>query len=460
MITDKRKLTKNYRMYAAVFRVDVPTTQSQPIESTQGMHRTNNAHRSPNPVADKGDSSALLKSTIIRLRIPPRRSTRLTPPTPIPTTVEADDIILQDTIQLSLAEQKSHDELEANQNVQKVEEHLIAEEIEKLVEGSKNVENVEVDSSTLRKNDNQIDPDTREPMSNKESSEVEINVVVQPVNVNEEEEESAEDDYELKRREKRKHVEESRSTPSLTTIRSPRIHSTLISSDTKKLYELTVNDRPPSSSTPSSSSSKLSAKNRLLSLFKPKTGHFKRYKSIFDELQGCYEYLFEHLKTRFMPRKKFHMLAQHLQEVMEESLPKMGLIMERQQSQVDVAKMIADAIQLILLSGIIYNLQLQQDDLLIWLALKYKFEKLHVSDTPCRPSAICPRDQDDPHDDAHPEGENSPSTSGNQEQLDATDDDELPTEKVSQELVEEMSRTVDEAKLRKVVNEMLRQRCT
>ncbi|GKC61032.1 hypothetical protein Tco_1088630, partial [Tanacetum coccineum] len=65
-----------------------------------------------------------------------------------------------------------------------------------------------------------------------------------------------------------------------------------------------------------------------------------------------------------MPRKKFHELAQHLQEVMEESLPEVvdtrikeltkkqvpiyvaqELIMERQQSQADVAKMIADAIQ-------------------------------------------------------------------------------------------------------------------
>ncbi|GKB36807.1 hypothetical protein Tco_0881749 [Tanacetum coccineum] len=124
------------------------------------------------------------------------------------------------------------------------------------------------------------------------------------------------------------------------------------------------------------------------------------------------------------------------------------------------------------------NPQLQHDNLPIWLALKI-------------------RDQGDPHDDSHPEGENSakrqktsehgtyvfgesssgqvnkrepgPSTSGNQEQLDdfdfwtdtyATDDDELPAEKVSQELVEEMSKTVDEAKLRKVVDEMLRQRCT
>ncbi|GJU86689.1 hypothetical protein Tco_1294235, partial [Tanacetum coccineum] len=83
------------------------------------------------------------------------------------------------------------------------------------------------------------------------------------------------------------------------------------------------------------------------------------------------------------------------------------------------------------------------------------------------PSAVRPRDQDDPHYDAHPEGENSAkwqktsehrtcvfresssgqdnksepglSTSGNQKQLDnfdfwtdsyATDDDELLTEKV------------------------------
>ncbi|GJU78802.1 hypothetical protein Tco_1275872 [Tanacetum coccineum] len=140
------------------------------------------------------------------------------------------------------------------------------------------------------------------------------------------------------------------------------------------------------------------------------------------------------------------------------------------------------------------NPQLQQDDLPIWLALKYKFERLYVATTPCRPSTVHPRDHDDPHDDAHSKGENSakrqktsehgtfmlrelssgqdfksepgPSMSGNQEQLDdfnlwidsyATDDDEIPNKKVSQELVDEMSHTVDEAKLRKVVDKILRQ---
>ncbi|GJY13916.1 hypothetical protein Tco_0383225 [Tanacetum coccineum] len=42
----------------------------------------------------------------------------------------------------------------------------------------------------------------------------------------------------------------------------------------------------------------------------------------------------------------------------------------------------------------------------------------------------------------------------------ATNDDELPTKKVSQELMDEVSQTVDEAKLHKVVDEILRQQCT
>ncbi|GKA75653.1 hypothetical protein Tco_0782031, partial [Tanacetum coccineum] len=324
----------------------------------------------------------------------------------------------------------SHDELEAKQNVKKVDEHLIAEEIEKLVEGTDNVGAYEVDSSTLMQNDNQNDPDTGvEPKSNKESPEVEITVEVQPVNVNEEEEESAEDDYELKRREKWKNVEESRHTPYPTTIKSPRIHSTLISLDTKKLQELTVTNPKPSSSTPSSSSPKLklSASQHILSLFKPKTGRFKRYKSFFDEIQGRNGYLFEHLKIRFMPRKKFHVLAQHLQEVMEESLPEMVDV----RSQADVANMIVDAIQQerenlrVEISSQINNamtnhIPSQVDSSIrnymsshilhvhpTQATLKIKFKGLQASNTSYRPSAIRPRDQDDPYDDAHPEGENS-----------------------------------------------------
>ncbi|GKD22175.1 hypothetical protein Tco_1223878, partial [Tanacetum coccineum] len=315
MITDEMKLTNHYRMYATVFGVDVPMTQTQPIESTQGTHRTTSA-------------------TTIRLH----------------------------TIQLSLAKQKSHDELEAKQNVQKVEEHLIAEEIEKLVEGLENVETVEVASSTLRKNDNPIDLGTRlEPRSDKESPEVEITADAQHVNVNEEEEESIEDDYELKRMEKGK-----------------------------------------------------------------ETRRFKRYKSFFDELQRCYGYLFEHLKIRFMLRKKFNVLAQHLQEVMEESWPKM------------VNEHVKELIK-----------KQRGNDA--------KRQKTSEHGTFVSGESLSGQDY---------ESGLGPSTSCNQEQSDdfdfwmdsyATDDDELPTEKVSQELVDEMLKSVDEAKLRKV-NDVLWER--
>ncbi|GJZ92948.1 hypothetical protein Tco_0665013 [Tanacetum coccineum] len=119
-------------------------------------------------------------------------------------------------------------------NEAKVKEHLMVEEFEKLVGGTKNVGNDEVDNSISH---SQNDPDTRlEPRSNMKRPKVEKTAIVsQPVNVIEEEDESTEDDYELKRTEKWKNVEESRHTPSPTTIRSPKIHSTLISSDTEKL---------------------------------------------------------------------------------------------------------------------------------------------------------------------------------------------------------------------------------
>ncbi|GKG12896.1 hypothetical protein Tco_0347133, partial [Tanacetum coccineum] len=40
MITDEMKLTDNYRMYAVVFGVDVPTAQSQLIGSTHRTQKT------------------------------------------------------------------------------------------------------------------------------------------------------------------------------------------------------------------------------------------------------------------------------------------------------------------------------------------------------------------------------------------------------------------------------------
>ncbi|GKA65650.1 hypothetical protein Tco_0765357 [Tanacetum coccineum] len=171
MITEEMKHTEHYRMYAEVFGIDVPLTQSQPTESTQGTHRTPSAPRSPNPNKEAAESSAPRRSTVIRLRIPERRSTRLTPPAPVPNVDKADEMILQDTLQVSLAEHKSREEQEARENVALVDEHLASEEIEKMVDGQENV----VDDSSIPRNDESNIPGTRiEPRSNKESPEVEI----------------------------------------------------------------------------------------------------------------------------------------------------------------------------------------------------------------------------------------------------------------------------------------------
>ncbi|GKB05016.1 hypothetical protein Tco_0833211 [Tanacetum coccineum] len=176
------------------------------------------------------------------------RSTRLTPPALVPTVDKADEMILQDILQVSLAKHKSQEEQEARENVELVNKHLASVEIEKMVEELENV----IDDSPIPRNVDQNIPGTRlEPKSDKESPEVEITNVVIPLNVNEEEEEITDEVYELKRREKGKIVEESRSTPSPTPIRSPRIHTELVSSNTEKLQELTETDTAP---TPSSSS--------------------------------------------------------------------------------------------------------------------------------------------------------------------------------------------------------------
>ncbi|GKF32001.1 hypothetical protein Tco_0101799, partial [Tanacetum coccineum] len=174
---------------------------SEEMKHMEHYRMTPSAPRSPNPNMDAGVSSALKRSNVIRLRIPQRRSTRLTPPAPVPNVDNADEIILQDTLQVSLAEHKSREEQEARENVELVNEHLTSEEIEKMVEEPKNV----IDDSTIPRNDDQNIPDTRlEPKSDTESSEVEITNVVILVNVNEEEEEIIDEVCELKQKKKGK----------------------------------------------------------------------------------------------------------------------------------------------------------------------------------------------------------------------------------------------------------------
>ncbi|GJZ72656.1 hypothetical protein Tco_0636802 [Tanacetum coccineum] len=406
----------------------------------------------------------------------------------IPSWMITDEMKLTENYRI-IAEQKSHDDLEAEQNVEKVKEHLAGEEIEKMVEGTENVEEDEFVNYVLHsQNDLGIRLDTE---SYKEIPEVEKTTVVQPVNVIEEEEESTKDDYEFRRRVKGKHVEESRHTLSPTTIRSLRIHSTLISSDIEKLNELTVTDSTPSSSLPKPSYSIKPSYS-----LQPKTGCFKWHKSFFEQLKDAIQRERENIRAEFTSQIN-NVITNQIPSQVDSSFRSymQNHVFHVHPTQASKASVHEQQYQLYL--TLKDDLQLQQADLLIWQALKIKFKGLIANNTSCRSSFIRPRDQDDHHDDAHLEGENSakrqkisehetyvfgesssgqadecdpsPSTSGNQEQLYdfdfwtgkyATDNDELPTEKVSQEIVEEMSEIVDEVKLRKVVDEMLRQRCT
>ncbi|GJS57415.1 hypothetical protein Tco_0652199 [Tanacetum coccineum] len=88
-------------------------------------------------------------------------------------------------------------------------------------------------------------------------------------------------------------------------------------------------------------------------------------------------------------------------------------------------------------------------------------------------SVVHLRDQDDPHDDTTHEEENNAKrqktseyeahvTGDSSEQTESydSDDDEIAMKKVSQDIMEEVSLTINEVELKKIANEMLRQRCT
>ncbi|GJS26357.1 hypothetical protein Tco_0486977 [Tanacetum coccineum] len=90
--------------------------------------------------------------------------------------------------------------------------------------------------------------------------------------------------------------------------------------------------------------------------------------------------------------------------------------------------------------------QLQQQDIAIWLALQMKFERLQNS---AQAAA-----------DIEYEAYVSRESSSGQVNEEERDDDEIPTKQVSQDIMQAVSLTIDEAKLKKMADEMLRQRCT
>nr|GEV26897.1 hypothetical protein [Tanacetum cinerariifolium] len=129
-------------------------------------------------------------------------------------------------------------------------------------------------------------------------------------------------------------------------------------------------------------------------------------------------------KARFMPRKSFASLANNLHDAMAESLPTM------------VDKHVKEPVQ-------------QQ------VPEQMKFNRLYVPQTTCRTHVVRLREQDDPHDDAHPEGENSVKRQKTSEYEAYVSGESLPGQENKQEQGPSTS-----AKIKKIADEMLRQRCT
>ncbi|GJY66626.1 hypothetical protein Tco_0468864 [Tanacetum coccineum] len=172
---------------------------------------------------------------LIRLRVPPRRHD---PETQIPTAAEIDVTNLHETIQMSIATQRSLEDFEAKQNVEMLQERLEDKELDHLLEGN---ENVNVDEFMNDIFNSQEDPDTRiEPMSDKESPKAETDADMVLDNTNKGEEESGGDEFELRRREKGKGIKETMNTPSPTPIGSLRTHIASLSTNKETLQELTV----------------------------------------------------------------------------------------------------------------------------------------------------------------------------------------------------------------------------
>ncbi|GKB81674.1 hypothetical protein Tco_0948569 [Tanacetum coccineum] len=291
---------------------------------------------------------------------------------PIPTTAEIDLTNLNEVTQISIATQRSPEDLEAQHNVEKVQEHLVEEEIETMVEGT---ENVNVDKFMDEIFNDQKDPDNRiEPGSHKESPKVKKRADILTINDDKEEEESAGDEFILRNRENRKGI----------------------------------------------------------------------------EMNRRYGYMFRHLRKSFMLRKDFN----DLENAVKSTLKKVILIMVDKR----VKKIVKKLVPLYVAEVLLLDRQQTQTDIAALVAEAIKFEKPAPPVAPCRLATIRTIDHEDHHDDdARPKGESNAKRQRMSEHGTYTvressseqvmDDDEVPSKEVSPELLKEILREVDEAQL-------------
>ncbi|GJS25613.1 hypothetical protein Tco_0454245 [Tanacetum coccineum] len=150
---------------------------------------------------------------------------------------------------------------------------------------------------------------------------------------------------------------------------------------------------------------------------------------------GRYGYLFEHLRAKFLLRKPFDTLADHLQEVMVASLP----TMERGRLQAEISSQIQQAIDNKMPS--LVDASVHQTFLFELLPFAQEIRTTLMMMLLLDNSA---KRQKASEYKAHVTGESSEQVNEREQSLSSL----------------EVSLTINEAKLKKIADEMLRQRCT
>ncbi|GJW66437.1 hypothetical protein Tco_0120861 [Tanacetum coccineum] len=168
LLTEYIKKIEGYKAYDDYSGLEVPTTQSTPVVSTQRMNRTISTPRMPKTKRTSpkkkekviGESSEPRKP--LRIKLITKRPDRLIS---IPTYTKIEKEHLTKAEQISLVEAESAKEAKAKENIASVKKAIIAEEVDKMVDGEEE-DGGFVDSLIL----GQEDPRTRlEPWSYKES---------------------------------------------------------------------------------------------------------------------------------------------------------------------------------------------------------------------------------------------------------------------------------------------------
>ncbi|GJU64116.1 hypothetical protein Tco_1245951 [Tanacetum coccineum] len=295
---------------------DVPTIQPQPVESTQGLNRIPRATRTPTPTVEvvkkkrkskaiARESSTLRKSLKVKIKQKKPSTTSIPPPSD---DRERDEI--HEATQLSIIMHKTAIIAEAQENVAKVQENLLKEDIDKMVEGEEdeesyaivddNVDKEKKNDDVEEKKDDNDDHDDHELVRNKVSGSLETR-------------------------------NEQTQTPIPSPPRSPK---TDLSSDKTLSEELTSNVSPtpdttskdPSMSQPTSSTSKILPRS-------------------VDELSRRRGQLREQLTNAFITKEYFEGKMKEMSDTLNNLVP--GLTIEKTNGLIKEAipRMVNDAVK-------------------------------------------------------------------------------------------------------------------